>query len=629
MKLEFKLWMILLILVIWSCGPKPHQVHTTSASDEAAAQFQTAENLFRAKSYQDALIAYQVYLSRFSKSASADFALMRLTEIYAMQRNDNAMLEAFQRLVAQYPDSRFVADALVAILGIYYKEGEFLAVVRKARQAIEITDSRAHLCQINAILGDAYMALGSTVNAILSYINALQFPDHCEAHVLLTKFETAVGRIGEEDVQALLRIGDEFPKDLLLYRLALIAYNEENFEEAANLLSEFIQTYPNHEKASQAQGLIEEIHQSTNVDPHLVGCLLPLSGPYENFGKRALRAIELARKHHHVRSGRSQLRILVKDTLSDPDHAIEALEQLDEERVAIIIGPIATSEAVARESQKKRIPIITLTQKPDIVEIGDYVFRNFLTPEMQMDTIVPFAIQKLGVKRFAILYPDENYGHTFMKVFRDKVLNSGAKITGIESYHPEQTDFAGPISKLANLKLKDWKTKRRYKKYKRFRPVVGFDAIFIPDSPQKTGLIAPQLAYYDVDKVLLLGTNLWHSNELIKEAGEYVQFALMADGYFADTSKENVHDFMVTFMKQFGEPPGIIEAFAYDTAMIAFQTVDHPRIRSRHEFKKILQHLHNFDGVTGMTSFNENGEADKKLYLLQIDGDKFVEVSGD
>ena len=619
--------MIVVVLVICSCGPKPNQLHTTAESDETATFFQTAEDLFRAKSYQDALIAYQVYLSRFSKSPSADLALMRLAEIYALKRNDSAMLDAYQRLVTEYPESRFVADALVAILGIYYKEGEFKAVIRKASQAIEITDSRMHLCQIYEILADTYMALGSPVDAILSSTNALQMCDHCEEQFVLAKFKTAVGQLGEQDVQILLRMGDEFPKDLLLYRLALIAYDEGNFEEATKLFIEFVEKYPNHEKTSQAQDLIEEIRQTTNFNLHLIGCLLPLSGPYENFGKRALRAIELALDHHNARLGQSKFGISVKDTRSDPVHAIEALRRLDEERVSVIIGPIATSEAAAWESQQRRIPMITLTQKPGIVEIGDYVFRNFLTPEMQIETIVPFAIQKLGVKRFAILYPDENYGHTFMKVFRDKVINSGAKITGMESYHPDQTDFAGPISKLANLKLKDWKAKRHYKKHKRFRPIVGFDAIFIPDSPQKTGLIAPQLAYYDVDKVLLLGTNLWHSNELIKEAGKYVQFALMADGYYADTSKKTVNDFIVTFMEQFGEPPGIIEAFAYDTAMIAFQTVDNSVIRSRPELKKILQQLHNFDGVTGMTSFNENGEADKKLFLLQIDGDKFVELN--
>jgi ABC-type branched-subunit amino acid transport system substrate-binding protein len=500
-------------------------------------------------------------------------------------------------------------------------------VIRRAPQSIEIADSKAHLCQIYAILGDTHIATGSSMNAILFYTNVLQMSDHCDEQLVLAKLKTAVGLLGEEDIGTLLMMDDEIPKDRLLYRLALIAYNEENYEEAAKLFIEFIQTYPNHEKTTPAKDLVEEIRERTNFNPHLIGCLLPLSGPYENFGKRALRAIELALDHHNARLGQSKFGIFVKDTRSDPDHAIEALRRLDEERVSVIIGPIATSEAAAWESQQRRIPIITLTQKPGIAEIGDYVFRNFLTPEMQIEAIVPFAIQKLGIKRFAILYPDENYGHTFMKVFRDKVINSGAEITRMESYHPDQTDFAAPISKLANIKLKDWKSKRRTRKHKRFRPIVDFDAIFIPDSPQKTGLIAPQLAFYDIDKVLLLGTNLWHSNDLIKEAGKYVQFALMADGYYADTSNKTVNDFIVAFMEQFGEPPGIIEAFAYDTAMIAFQTAGNSAIRSRQDLKNNLQHLHNFDGVTGMTSFIENGEADKKLYLLQIAGDKFVELN--
>jgi ABC-type branched-subunit amino acid transport system substrate-binding protein len=340
-----------------------------------------------------------------------------------------------------------------------------------------------------------------------------------------------------------------------------------------------------------------------------------------------LRAIELALDQYNARLSQSKFGIIVKDTRSDPDYAIEALRRLDEERVALIIGPIVTSEAAARESQKRSIPIITLTQKPGIVEIGDYVFRNFLTPEMQIEAIVPFAIEKLGIQRFAILYPDENYGHTFMKMFRDKVMNYGAEISGMESYHPDQTDFAGPISKLANIKLKDWRSKSRNRKHKRFEVVVDFDAIFIPDSPEKTGLIAPQLAFYDVDDVLLLGTNLWHSDDLIKEAGKYVQFALMADGYYADTSKKTVNDFIMAFMERYGEPPGIVEAFAYDTAMMAFQTADNSAIRSRQDLKNELKNLYNYDGVTGVTSFNENGEADKKLYLLQIDGDKFVELN--
>ncbi|MGD8521396.1 MAG: ABC transporter substrate-binding protein, partial [Desulfobacterales bacterium] len=453
--------MIAVALFICSCGPKPSQLHTTSEPDEAAMLFQTAEGFFEEKSYENALIAYQVYLSRFPKGSSADLALVQLAEIYALQRNGSARLEAYHHLVTEYPTSRFVADALLEILRIYYKEGEFKEVIRKASQAIGIVDSEAHMRQIYILLGDTYFALGSPVDATLFYTNALQMSDHNEEQLILAKLKTAFDQLDEEDIVTLLMMDDGVPKDRLLYQLALIFYKEKNYVEAEKLFLEFIKTYPTHDKALQVENLIEEIRQRTDFDRHLIGCLLPLSGPYENFGKRALRAIELARDQYNARSGQSKFGIIVRDTHSDPDYAIEALRDLDEKRVAIIIGPIATSEAAARESQKRSIPIITLTQRPGIVEIGDYVFRNFLTPEMQIEAIVPFAIEKLGIERFAILYPDENYGHTFMKMFRDKVLNYGAEITGIEPYDPDQTDFAGPISKLANINLKDWKSKSR------------------------------------------------------------------------------------------------------------------------------------------------------------------------
>jgi TolA-binding protein len=460
MKQQFKFLIIVVALAICSCGPKPNQLNTASEPNEAAELFHTAEDLFQAKSYENALNAYQLYLSRFPKNSSADLALMQLAEIYALQRNDGAKLEAYQRLVNEYPNSRYVADAVLEILRIYYKEGEFKEVVRKASQAIEIADSKAHLSQIYILLGDTYIALGSPVDATLFYTNALQMSDHNEEQLILAKLKTAVGQLGEEDIVTLLMMDDEVPKDRLLYQLALILYKEENYAEAEKLFLEFIKTYPTHDKALQAKHLIEEIRQRTDFNRHLIGCLLPLSGPYENFGKRALRAIELALDQYNARLSQSKFGIIVKDTRSD-----------DEERVALIIGPIVTSEAAARESQKRSIPIITLTQKAGIVEIGDYVFRNFLTPEMQIEAIVPFAIEKLGIQRFAILYPDENYGHTFMKMFRDRVMNYGAEITGIESYHPDQTDFAGPISKLANIKLKDWRSKSRNRKHKRFEEV--------------------------------------------------------------------------------------------------------------------------------------------------------------
>ncbi|NQT10932.1 MAG: penicillin-binding protein activator, partial [Desulfobacteraceae bacterium] len=67
-------------------------------------------------------------------------------------------------------------------------------------------------------------------------------------------------------------------------------------------------------------------------------------------------------------------------------------------------------------------------------------------------------------------------------------------------------------------------------------------------------------------------------------------------------------------------------AVAYDSAMILFQIVSRPDIRYRSSIKNALMNLTNFQGVTGLTSFDNNGEIKKRLYLLRIKGEKFVEL---
>ena len=155
---------------------------------------------------------------------------------------------------------------------------------------------------------------------------------------------------------------------------------------------------------------------------------------------------------------------------------------------------------------------------------------------------------------------------------------------------------------------------------------MDFDAIFIPDSPGKTGLIVPQLAYFDIKDVYLLGTNLWHSDALIKIADQYVQGAIIPDGYFGESDSPVVQKFTADFEETFQEKPDYIEAVVFDSAMMLFHAVSRPYIRYRTEIRDELLALDNFPGVTGLTRFDENGEVVKKLHLLRIKGKRFVEL---
>ncbi len=659
MKLKTILIILAALALVWSCTPKPAitpEPYQLTSEDELFAR---AEKLFESQSYQEALELYDAYFSQYPTKPLAAAALMKIGIIHALKGDYEDARAAFQNIFSSYPTSPFVPDALVEGLFTYYQQGRYQDVIQLAPEVLKDMDSRLHIFRVYALVGDAYMAQGAPVDAIDYYARAQEFASGQETEAIGEKFREAIAQLDSEDVAILIKHPDEsLPMDYLLFQLGLNYAMEEKYDDALTVLNQFTAQYPDHENIILAQSLIEEIKKNAFFQRYTIGCLLPLSGPYQTFGLKALRGLELAQAQFSSQSGNPPLNIIIKDTGADPDKTIAALGELYREQVAAIIGPIVTSEIAAREAQQMGIPIITLTQKDNIPEIGDKVFRNFITPKMQVQTLSSFAVESLGAFRFAILYPDETYGITFMNLFWDQLLEAGGQVVGVESYKPDQTDFSDSIKKLVGTYYEipedlqpeeeddltdgeapdapgdqEQAADETRKKSARGddgednpQAIVDFDAIFIPDSPGKAGEIVPQLAFYDIKEVYILGTNLWHSDSLIKIAGQYVQGAVMPDGFFADSPTPRVQQFVSDFEETYQEAPDFIEAIVYDTANILFSVVGREQIRYRSEIRDELLHLDNFPGVTGNTRFDENGDAQKKLYLLRVKGRKFVEL---
>jgi len=645
------------VLFLWACVPKMAPVRL----DPADALFSRAEKMLQAESYPEALDAYNEFLERYPDRPLADAALMKIGSVYAILGDNEKARKAYERLMAEYPESIFVPDARIEILTTYYKQGDYEEVIAQAAGLIEVLVSRGHFLRVYVLLGDTYMALGAPTDAVYYYILAIGQAEAPDKETLLTTLKDTLRYLGSADLVSLIGpLKDDVPKGYLMFQLGLNYTEEEKYNEALTVLSAFIEKFPAHENVQQAKGLLASIHKKSVYSRYTIGCLLPLSGPYKIYGNRALTAVELALNQFSANNNGPSVKVIIKDTASDPAKAEMAVNELYDENVAAIIGPFITAESAATAAQNKGIPIITLTQKDNITRIGDYVFRNFFTPGKQVETLVSFVVDTLGVKRFAILYPDEKYGTTFMNLFWDQVIAHGGSVVGVESYNPAYTDFADPIKKLVglhyevpeDLKIKDLAATVQEnnetvtestidslkvpsaeddkniesKENEKPEAIVDFDAIFIPDAPTKAGLVIPQLAFYDVKDIYLLGTNLWHSDRLIAMAGQYVQGAVIPDGFFAEDASENVKNFVGIYQKVFDQKPGFIEAVTYDTAMILFQMVSRPDIRFRSTLKNELERLTDFQGVTGLTSFDTDGEVRKRLYLLQIKGNRFLQL---
>ena len=690
---RFTAWSYLLILSLYllpACAPSRvstrQGVPPSEETTWALKRFEKAERLFQERAYVEALDIYQAYLRQSPKGPLVDTALMKIGLVYMAVEDYPQAREAFEALLARHPKSPFVEDARFNVIITYDQEGDYGSAVGYAGSALRSAKTPRQAFRIYNLMGYTHSASSQFKDGIESFMKAYQLASGQERTETLSKVKELITYLKEPELKSLLEIyGDSIPGGYLRLQLAREYASEDLVDIATKVLSDMISLFPQHEEVETAMAFMKELESRTRVDPLLIGCILPLTGPYGTFGNLALTGIELALQQFNAQPHVNPIQLLIQDSKGDPNETAMALETLVlDHGVVGIIGPMITSESAAIKAQALKVPIMTLTQKPNITVTGDYVFRNFLTLSSQVKTVVNYAVEDLGLQKFAILYPEERYGVSFMNRFWDELISHGAEVVGIESYGTEQTDFSDAIRKLVGLyhprpeeppeeeieadgvwkrflELQEEETRwldtqgtpeaaddtfsdqdelppeaqvapeeedqeEGSEEKEEPEPIIDFQAIFIPDSFEKVGLIAPQLLFHDVAGVLLLGTNLWHSDELIHMARGYVQGAIVPNGFFVNSPSPRVQDFVSSYEEIFGSLPTFLQAQAYDAAWILFETANKPDVRSRRTLKEAIMQLQGFSGVTGLTSFDQTGDVEKDLYLLKIERGRFIQI---
>lgn len=378
-----------------------------------------------------------------------------------------------------------------------------------------------------------------------------------------------------------------------------------------------------------------DLYQRLTGKPWLqraIGVLLPLSGKFSSFGQLVQRGMELALRQQPGRT--SPVQLLFRDIGADPQLSAETVSSLvHDDGVMAIAGPItsAAAEAAAQRAQQEGIPLLSLSQRDGLPEMGDMIFRDSLTPRLQAEALARYAVEERGLTTFGILLPDTRPGREMADQFAAALNRCGGQVLAREAYPPEATDFRRqirmlmgkdpdareaepPSDPLEDLFLPD-------------PPPPSFQALFIPDYADKVGLIAPQLPYYGLEGLPLFGINGWDSPELLRTAGSFVEGAVFVDGFFVHSPYPFVRDFVNRYVERYGEEPNILEAQGFDVAGILLDILDDPAVASRDDVRLALQQLRNYPGVTGATSFSLEGEAEKVLFLLQVKNGNIVQIN--
>lgn len=340
----------------------------------------------------------------------------------------------------------------------------------------------------------------------------------------------------------------------------------------------------------------------------VIGMLGPLTGDTASYGNSVANGVELAVNEANA-SGRYDyvFRFQKEDTRGDAVEAVNAINKLIElDRVAAIVGAVLSHEVMTAGpiAQDEGVPFITPSgTAPAISEIGEYEFRNVITDDVQSAQMIDFAVNELGLRRFAVLYTNNDYGVALRQGVEAGVAAAGAELVAVESYLDGDSDFTAQLTNIA---------------------AQNPDGLYIAGYYTEAAQIARQAQRLGMN-VRFMGADGFDSPELVALGDDAVEGTLFTSGFDSKTDDPAARAFIEKYTAAYGAEPDMFAANAYDSARIILEVINEVG-SNRRAIRDGIAATENFPGVTGLTTFLENGDAHKPLLIFEVQNGEFVRV---
>lgn len=530
-------------------------------------------------------------------------------------------LRAFQQLISDQPASDYVDDALYGTGTVYYRTAQYVQAVQSL---LSIVDRK----------GDP--ALQRKAARLATEIMDTYIADD-ELRQLMTSVEGARGNAA------------------VTMRLAHREIDEERFQSARQILQGYLDAYPTSPYAAQVVQLMARAEE-LGLGSIKIGVILPLTGDLAEQGNGLLTGIQYA-VHLQNEGSAAKVELIIRDSRSNVVQAvIEAQKLCHDEEILAIIGEVQSNvtAAVAAVAAENDIPMLAPTSLADgIASIGPTIFQVNGSLESRGRMLAEYAVQGLGLKRFAVLSPADVYGKAMRESFGRTVTELGGEVASEKWYYEGDQDlgeqFRGiredGIRRMLEDSLIVIVDGELYEEEYVEQPVRGdtlfvksdiqalvdstdlrvttFDGFFLPVYGEDLPYIMPQFAYYNVG-ARIFGGDYWHDLEALEDHRRYIDGVIFLTDYHIDPSNYAYFQFRDAFRIVMGKTPEKMEVIGYDTASLLLGVVGE-RALPREEVRDRLANSRNFAGIGGPISFDEN-RVNRDLRLLQFRGGNILQI---
>ncbi|MGA2939392.1 MAG: ABC transporter substrate-binding protein [Syntrophobacteraceae bacterium] len=336
-----------------------------------------------------------------------------------------------------------------------------------------------------------------------------------------------------------------------------------------------------------------------------LGFALSMTGAAAAYGETQKNGALLAIDEINAQAAQDGIRIvpIFEDDASQPQQGVNVFNRfIAADRVAMIIGPTLsnTAQVTDRIAQQAGVPVLGIsTTAKGITDIGDCVFRDSLTELVVIPNTIRIAKEKLGIKKVAVFYGnDDAFTKGGYDAFKKALDDWNIQILSEQTFAKGDRDFSPQLTQIRS---------------------VNPDALIVSALVEEASGIVSQARQLGISSdVPIIGGNGFNSPSLMKNAGKAAENVIVGAAWNATSQNPMNRHFAEAYTARYGSPPDQFAAQAYAGVYIAREALLRAgSIDNRKAVREALAQIRDLDTVLGKFSFTESRDA-KHTPVVQI-----------
>jgi branched-chain amino acid transport system substrate-binding protein len=336
-------------------------------------------------------------------------------------------------------------------------------------------------------------------------------------------------------------------------------------------------------------------------EPIRIGFVGGTSGRAADLGVAGRDSVQLAVEERNQAGGISgrRLQLIVKDDEQQADVAIRVVQELIDEGVAAIIGPMtsAMGAAVAPMADQAKVLLVSPTvTTEELSGRDDHFFRVSSTTREFARRTALYQLKTNRMRRVAAVYDLGNraFSENWLKNFTEAFAEGGQVVMTLGFQVGNDTNFLSIARELLAS-----------------HP----DGLLIVANSMDSALLCQQIRKLDAQIPVVLSD--WGGTErLLELGGKAVEGINVVQTFDRNSSAPRYQTFRQTYLERFHREPGFPGVYAYDATNVVLDALS--RQKSGQSLKETVLAIRTFEGLQNSFSFDDYGDVKRPHISIGI-----------